>query len=292
MRLSLAACASLILVLLVSPAAALAADTVRPSYEGESVSIPPGGTRGLTLDCPSGAVALNAAVSRRGSGVTVRRSTPGTDAGRWSFRASNRTSGRRRLSAIVRCVRLTVPVGVSRVQLLVRTLMPPAFDVPAGGTADSDVRCPRGWVPTGYGIHAGADAGDVNVTRAVPSARSWSFTFENTGVASADASVRVRCLRQTVTGRRAGERSTLRFSFARPRFENTGIPTGDGFTHRCGRGQFAVAAGVSYDPQADVVLDESFAASERFGVWLFRRSETTETISSSIVCLRRGSRFG
>jgi hypothetical protein len=292
MRLSLAACASLILVVLVPPAAALAADTVRPSYEGESVSIPPGATRGLTLDCPAGAVALNAAVSRRGSGVTVRRSTPGVEAGSWSFRASNRTSGRRRMSAIVRCVRLTTPAGVSGVQLLVRTLMPPGFDIPAGGTADRQVRCPRGWVPTGYGIHAGADAGAVNVSRAVPDARGWSFTLENSGAAAAEASLKVRCLRRTVTGSRGGTPTSLRFRFSRPRFDNSGIPSGDGFTHRCGRRQFSLAAGVAFHPQADIVLDESFAASERLGVWLFRRSDTTEDIRSWIVCLRRGSRFG
>jgi hypothetical protein len=265
---------------------------VRPSYDGESVSIPPGAARVLTMRCPTGAVALNAAVSRRGSGVTVRRSTPGIDAGSWSFRASNGASGRRRLSAILRCVRLEVPAGVSGVQLTVSTRMPPSVSIPAGGTADTEVPCPRGWVPTGYGVHAGADAGDVNVARAVPSARSWSFTLENTGAAAADASVRVRCLRQRVGGRRGGAPTSLRFRFSRPQFENTGIPTGDGFTHRCGRRRFSLSAGISYDPQSDIVIDETFAASERFGVWLFRRSETAETIRSSIVCLRRGSRFG
>jgi hypothetical protein len=292
MRLCLAACAALILVLLVAPGAAFAADTVRPSYEGETVSVPGNGSAALTLRCPGSSVALNAAVSRRGSGVTVRRSLPGTDAASWSFRASNAASGPRRLSALIRCVRLAVPSGVSGVRLTVATRRPPGFAIPAGGTADADVRCAPGFVPTGYGLQAGADAGNVHVTRAVPSARAWSFTLENTGAAAADASLQVRCLRQTVNARRGGAPTSLRFRVSRPSFENSGIPTGDGFTHRCARRQFSLAAGVSFDPRADIVLDESFAASERFGVWLFRRSQTSETIRSSIVCLRRGSRFG
>jgi hypothetical protein len=59
--------ASLIIVLLALPASALAADVVVPSRVAASTTVPAGGSRTLTLHCPATAVALNAAVTRRGA---------------------------------------------------------------------------------------------------------------------------------------------------------------------------------------------------------------------------------
>jgi hypothetical protein len=278
--------------LLAVPAAARAADVVRPSSVSQATVVPAGGARTLALRCPTAAVALNAAVTRHGSGVSLRRSVPGADAGSWRFRLANASGARRRAAAVLRCVRLEVPAGISGVHLNVSTRRRPAVAIPAGGTADVGVRCHRGWGATGYALQPGADAGDIRIAAAVPSASGWSFTLENTGAALADTNLSVRCLKRDVSGRRAGAATTLRFVLARPTFENRVRSGAGGFSHTCARRQFAVATGLSLDPDDDIVMRGSFPSAGDTGVWSFRHSGAAESVESSLVCLTRGARFG
>ena len=278
-------------MVLAAPGTAVAADTVQPSSVGGSVTVPPGATRALTLRCPTRAVALNAAVSRRGSGVTVRRSLPGNDASSWSFRASSEASGPRRLGAIIRCVRLALPSGVSGVQLMVATRRPPAVAIPPGASTSLDVRCARGWIPTGYGIGAGAAAADVRVANAFPDQREWSFTLENTGSDAARASVHVRCLRRVVGGRRGGSATTLRFEASNPFFTDQVGPGSSSFSHACASRQFSVATGIVLDPADDIVMRDSHPSGPREGVWRLRQASGTEAVDSKLVCLGRRQHF-
>ena len=291
MHLRLAACASLILVVLAAPAAARAADTVRPSSDSRTISVPPGERAGLALRCPGSSVALGAAVTRRGRGVTVHRSVPGTDAGSWRFQASNTAAGARRLSAVIRCVRLELPSGVSGVRLMVSTRRTAAFAIPAGGSTNLDVRCARGWIPTGYGLQAGADAADVRVAQSFPDPREWGFTLENTGGDAARARVAVRCLRRIVTGSRGGSETTLRFVVSHPLFTNRVGPGSRSFSHACASRQFATATGVVLDEADDIVLRDSHPAGTRSGVWSFRQASGTEVVESKLVCLGLSPRF-
>ena len=204
-----ALCASLTIALLAVPASALAADVVVPSSVARSTTVPAGGSKTLTLRCPAGAVALNAAVTNHDPGVTVRRSIPGSGAGSWSFRLAGADGGGG-VRAVLRCVRLQLPVGVSGARLDVSTRRPPV-EVPAGGRTTVRLRCGAAWVGTGYGFDPGT-RGDARLASVVPRAHGWDFIIAERGAPRrATARVSARCLRQTVTS--TGGR--LRFDVAR-----------------------------------------------------------------------------
>lgn len=287
-----AACAALLAVFLTATTAAHAADVVRPSSVSRTTFVPAGGSATLALTCPAGAVALNAAVEQQGPGVRMRRSMPGETANTWRFRLANAARGPRQAAAVLRCVRLEVPNGISGVQLAVKTRNESGVRVPAGGTSDVSLRCGPGWAATGYGLEPGADAARIRLAAAIPAARGWDFTVENTGSRLARTGVRVRCLKRDVPGRRGGEATRLRFALARPSFEDSVGPGSDDFAHDCGRRQFAVATGVSLDPADDIRLVRSFPDGGGSGVWAFRQAGAPQTVQSSLVCLGRGSRFG
>ena len=108
----IALCTSLTIALLAAPASALAANVVVPSSVAGSTVVPAGGSSTLTLRCPAPGVALNAAVTNHDPGVTVRRSIPGSGVGTWRFRLTG-TDGGGGVRAVLRCVRLQLPVGVA-----------------------------------------------------------------------------------------------------------------------------------------------------------------------------------
>ena len=116
----IAVCIPLTIALLAGPASALAANVVVPSSVADSTTVPADGSRTLTLRCPATAVALNAAVTNHDPGVTVRRSIPGSKAGTWSFRLRGEGGGGG-VRAVVRCVRLQLPVGVTLPRRAVET---------------------------------------------------------------------------------------------------------------------------------------------------------------------------
>lgn len=288
-----AACISLAAALLAVPAAAHAQDVVKPSSVEASTTVPAGGASTLTLRCPSTAVALNAAITRQGEGVNVRRSAPGSGPRDWSFRLTAAAGARGRgASAVLRCVSVEVPDGVSGVRLFVSTRKHPGISIPAGSSTSVQPRCGGGYAGTGYGLDRGA-RDDVRVAAAVPTAHGWNFRLENTGAASATAALSVRCLKRAATGRRAGAPTTLRFQVARPEFQNDVGPVADrGFSNACTRRQFSVAAGVSFDWRDDIVLGRSHPAGPWAGVWSFRQATGTEKVRSFLVCLGRRTQFG
>jgi hypothetical protein len=245
MPLRLAVRFSVFAALLTLPAAAQAADVVRPSSVTARQVVPEGGASTVRLHCPPRAVALNAAVTRKGAGVEVRRSVPGADAGDWRFRLADLPgAGSRRVSTVLRCVRLALPSGVSGTRLDVKTRRRPGFAIPAGGTTAVRLRCGRAWVATGYGLEAGSD---VRLASVVPVPHGWNFRVENTGNAPTTAGVSVRCLRHTVTARGGG--AVLRFRASRPAFRHTITQNGTvTVLYRCGAGRFSLAAGGSVDP--------------------------------------------
>ncbi len=288
----LAFCISLTLALLAPPADALAADVIQPSSVAASTTVPAGGSNTLRLRCPSPAVALNGAVTRRGAGVTVNRSIPGAGPGGWSFRLTAADGARRRgARAVLRCVELAQPVGVSGARLVVSTLRPPAVEIPAGSTTEVEIGCGRGFVATGYGLDRGTHP-DVTIASAVPTTRGWNFRLENAGTSSASAAPSVRCLRRTVTARRGGGSTQLRFRVARPSFALLVASGGSAtFSHSCGTGQFSVAAGSSVEPLDAIELVSSGPTSARAGRWTFRRASAGDEVRSFLVCLARRSGF-
>jgi hypothetical protein len=289
----LAAYIALTIALLAAPAGAFAADVVEPSSVVASTTVPAGGSSTLTLRCPASAVALNAAVTKRGAGVTVRRSLPGRDPGDWRFRLSAADGAERRgVRAVLRCVRLELPAGVSRARLFVSTSRSPAIELPAASSTAVEIRCRGGFVATGYGLDSGGRR-DVRIAAAVPVARGWTFRLENTGSSPASARLRVRCLERTVSARRGGAPTQLVFRVARRAFSNrVGPGAGRFFSHSCPAGKFSVATGSVVDPADDIVLSGSHPLRSRSGRWAFGRASAGDRVRSFLVCLGRRPQFG
>lgn len=291
-----ALCTSLTIALLAAPASALAADVVAPSSVAGSITVPAGGSSTLTLRCPGAAVALNAAVTRRGAGVRVRRSIPGAGSGNWSFRLSAASGARERaVRAVLRCVRLALPAGVTGTRLIVSTRRPPSFAVPAGSSTGVQVRCARGFVPTGYGLDRGVR--DLTLAAAAPNPRGWDFRLENTGASSASARLSVRCLKQSVRARDDGGPTQLDFVVARRVFSDAITrkppPQSRGtFTHTCAESQFSVATGHSLDPAAGAVVTRTGPDGLRAGRWTFRGATDGELMTTFLLCLNRHTQFG
>jgi hypothetical protein len=285
--------ASLTIALLAVPASALAADVVVPSSVGGSTTVPAGGSRTLTLRCPATAVALNAAVTRRGAGVTVRRSIPGADSGDWRFRLTAAAGARRRgVRAVLRCVRLELPSGILGATLVVGTRRSPVFTIPAGSFVAAQVGCHAGFVATGYGLDRGARR-DVSVAAAIPAASGWNFSLENTGSTPARARFTARCLRRVVSARRGDAPTSLSFRITRRKFSNSvGPGTRGSFSHSCGRSEFSVATGSAVEPADDIELSGSHPARSRGGRWVFARASSGDIVRSSLACLSRRSGFG
>ena len=290
-----ALCTALTLAVLAAPASALAADTVVPSSVAASTTVPAGGSSTLTLRCPGTAVALNAAVTRRGAGVTVRRSIPGAGSGLWRFRLSATPGARSRgVRAVLRCVRLRLPAGTAPARLFVSTRRPPAIRVPAGTSSTLEVRCPAGYLGTGYGFERGARR-DLTLGAAEPKAGGWDFRTENGGDTPASARLSVRCLKRTVDASRAGAPTQLDFAVARLVFSDlVGQRPGSGgaFRHTCARRQFSVATGHVLDFDDPLLVTGGGPVGPRRGRWTFRRASADDVMTSFLVCLGRRSQFG
>jgi len=283
--------AALIAALLVVPAAAHAAAVVQPSSVATTALLSPGRTHTVSLVCPSPSVALNAAVTGTGPGVRVRRSSPGSEAGTWRLRVAVGPGGSRRVRAVLRCVRLDLPSGVSGARLGTKTRRQFSVAVPAGGTASVRLRCGPAWLATGYGLERGT-SDDVRLAEVVPSAHGWDFVLENTGHAAVRAGVSARCLKQTVTASRDGGTAQLRFRITRPTFPfvltGGGSPT---ILQACGAGAFSLATGSRVEAADPIELFRSAPVRARGGSWTFRRADAGDTGQVSLVCLSRGSVF-
>ena len=275
----------------VLPASAQAAGAVRPSSVSAHTVVPAGGTRTVTLTCPRLAVALNAAVTRRGAGVTVQRSRPGWHAGDWRFRlVAARGAGARGATMVLRCVRLQLADGLSGARLVVNTAHQ-RVSVPARGTAPAEVRCLPGWVGTGYAL-AGGRRGLIRLATVEPTAHGWTFLLENTGASRANATVHGRCLKRVVTARGDGGTVRLRFGVAR-RASRNAVGPGDARTvvHRCRQSEFSLATGSIVDALDSIELAGSGPAGPRAGRWTFRNASAGDRVDTQLVCLSRRGGF-
>jgi hypothetical protein len=281
---------SLVLALLAVPADALGADTIRTSSVTGRLVVPSGSPSTIGLACPPGAVALNGAITRRGGGVVVQRSIPGKRGGNWAFRVAAGGSGSRSVSAVLRCISLRLPDGLTRARLNVQTQRRTGIVLAPGATATARAGCGSRWIATGYAL-SGGRRGDVRLAEVVPGAHGWRFTLENTGPSAARVAVAARCLRSKVTATGPGARSAeLRFGVTRPAHSNTLGPNVTTFTHSCG-GNFSLATGSSVDPAAQIELAASSPAGPAGGRWRFRKASGGDQVRSFLVCLSRASRF-
>ena len=283
----IALCVPLTLALLAAPASALAADVVVPSSVAATTTVPADGARTLALSCPTRAVALNAAVTNHDPGVTVRRSIPGSGAGTWRFRLTGEGGGGG-VRAVLRCVRLQLPIGVSGARLDVSTRRPPVV-VPAGGRTIVRLRCGAAWVGTGYGFDPGT-RGDARLASVVPRPHGWDFIIANAASTEAKSRVSARCLRQTVTS--TGGR--LRFNVPRLVFSDLigRMPGSAGtFTERCAKNQFSLATGYVVGETSDVELRLTHPEGRRAGRFRFRRAASDDVVTTYLVCLGRRTQF-
>jgi hypothetical protein len=283
---------SVVLALLAVPAEALGADTVRTSSVSGRLVVSSGSPSTIRLHCPPTAVALNGAVTRRGAGVTILGSKPGRDPGSWIFRAAASGAGSRSVSAVLRCVRVEVPAGLSRVRLDVRTRSRPGLAIAPDATKFVRIGCGRAWTATGYALYGGAGA--VRLPEAAPQAHEWRFTLENTGSRAAHVRLTVRCIRTAVTARRAGGGTAeLRFGVTRRSFEKAypAGPSRRAATGSCGGSRFSVASGVQLDPADPFELVTASPSGTGGSRWTFRNVSAGDGFRAYMVCLARGSGF-
>jgi hypothetical protein len=281
----IAACASVIVVLSALPAVADAANVVRPSSVTAAVALASGEARGVHLQCPDPAVAVNGAASRRDAGLTLRRSTPGTGAGDWHFRLTADADGRtHRGTLVLRCVRLALPTAAFGARLDVKTRKRPAISLGSNRSVAVRVACGPAWLATGYGIHAGS-AG-IRVTSVVPLAHGWDFTVKNTDARATRVGLSARCLKERVTS----TLGVLRFRTTRPSRQNElGPARVHSLTQSCGSGLFSLATGSTLEPAATFELDASGPVRSTRGRWTFRRG--SGRVRTHLVCLSQTSRF-
>jgi hypothetical protein len=271
------------------PALAHADHVVKPVSVRESIIVPEGGARTLTLECPGTSVAVNGAVSRQGSGVDLRSSTPSREAGDWRFRFAATTGVGPRARAVLRCVGLSLPDGVSGTRLRISTQRRTGVELDPGESKAVRLGCGRAWSGTGYGLDRGA-SGDVRLAAAVPTAHGWIFRLENIGSEGAVGGVSARCLRTVVEADSGG---TLRFRAARRVFLATSESGGrERFVHSCRRSEFSLATGSSVSPADDIALIRSHPTTSIGGRWTFGDANAGEHVLMQLVCLSRRSHFG
>src|SRR5918992_4346021 len=235
----------------------------------------------LTLACPRGAVALAGAVAAISPEATTRSSEPvGSDEWRFEF-----AGGPGRARAVLRCVRVR-PSGNLRTSLI--RVASRTFN----GTVTPDrplratIRCPAGYVPTGYGLEQ-ADSGTAIVASAKPGSRAWSFVLENQGTGDTRPTLHTRCLSRSATATRPGASAShpliVRVAGWRDR---VGGASRRRITHRCPAGHFSAGAGHSLPAGDDIVATRAFAFRSRPGRWLFTNAGGgAVTARSYLTCL-------
>jgi hypothetical protein len=293
MHLRFAVRLSLFLAVLAVPADALGAPAVRTFSVSGRLVAPTGHPSTLSLACPPGAVALNAAVTRQGGGVTVRRSIPGKGSGDWAFRVAAQGSGSRAVSGVLRCVALRLPEGFTSAHLGLSSRNSSNLVLSPGETTTTRLGCGRAWTATGYALEAGR-LGAVRLAKAIPGPHGWIFTLENTGSAAARGGVAVRCLRSTATARRPdGATREIAFRVSRPSLATVfdAGPSRRTSTATCGRSRFSLSAGISVDPADQVEVLGASPAGPGGARWVFGGVREGDGYVRYTVCLSTATRF-
>lgn len=257
------------------------ARVVEPVSVTGQVDVPAGQTRSLTLKCPARAVALN------GSSFDATSSVPDIKARRWTFRFSAGASAETGRAAL-RCVRLRLPRRVSGVGLAVGTVIEPVIKAPPGNTQSIDIKCPRGQLPTGWGLErAGDGSNGLSIAKAVPTRRGWSFAVENTGAAGAAGDVHIRCLERK---QRASSGQRHAFSTRVASFTEQ-VEGGSTASRSCRATEYSVATGVSLPPADDILLAGTGVLGGRGGEWTFAQPSGSTAVQTSLICLARTTGF-
>jgi len=262
-------------VLVLALPAGASAQVVEPVSVSQSVSVPAGGTRSLTVSCPGSAVAVGGAPTS----FTSASSIPTADPREWTFRFSAGATART-ASAVLRCVQLDLPGGVRGVNIGVGTRWLPLTVAPTS-TERAELTCKRGQFPTGWALErADSTADALAVAAAIPTRRGFDFRIENTGALEAAGTLRIRCL-----GRIQHARNGDTHSFS------TRVATfAGGTSHACRRSEYSVTAGASIDPVGDAVLTGAYPTGSRGGRWSFSGASDAPP-ATSLVCLSRTTRF-
>jgi hypothetical protein len=259
---------------------ALAQARPEPLSVSRTVDLGAGGTS-VTLRCPRGAVVLAGAVAGISPESTVRASRPDSFAA-WRFRFAG---GPGRARAVLRCVRVRPSGSIRRTSVRVATRIFKGT-VPADGALRADLRCPAGFVPTGYGLEQGG-SGTAIVASARPGSRAWSFVLENEGNAATRPTLIAQCLIRAAaaTGPGGSARHPLVVRVAGWR-DTVGGGARQRVTHRCPAGHFSAGAGHALLVRDDIVATRAFAFRSRPGQWLFSnpggRAQTARTF---LTCL-------
>jgi len=251
-----------------------------PSSVARSVDVGPNG-RSLTLRCARARIALGGAVIAISPEVTTRASVPSGARG-WTFRFAG---GPGRARVVLRCVRVRPSGGLRSTEIRGATRL---FNgnVRPRSSLGATLRCPSGFVPTGYGLQQGG-SGTVTLATARPGRRAWRFRLDNEGDAGASPTVFARCLARAAIGRGPGgaARHPLIVRVAGFR-DRVGGGSRNDVTHRCPAGHFSAGAGHSMSASDDIVASRAFTFRVRGGRWTFANPDGgAERVSTYLTCL-------
>jgi hypothetical protein len=291
------ACALAGLTVLAAAPAALAHPA--PFAVTKGVKVSTSGATTLTVRCPHEATALAGAVVSTSSGVTAGDSEPARS-DRWVFRFTALAgSANPRARAQVRCLRLKPGPGV-RHWSVGNVTGSRDVKVPALSSRKVTVRCVPGYLATGYGIaqsaggpEQGLPSGSIRVASAVPHRSSFTFRLENTGADQQRVTARIRCLGRTASAKRNGATVVQRFAVDRAGFSQA-VSSGGvrHVAHRCPRGHYALAAGLSLSAKDDIFLTNARPSGGRGGRWSFNHpAGKPQQVSTYLTCLSLATSF-
>jgi len=256
------------------------AKLIRAISVSASTNVPAHETRDVFLKCPARAVALNAAAT---SALDATDSVPRFTARGWTlaFSAGNAS---RTASAVLRCVRMQLPQGVSGVGLAVETRIEPVPEVAPQNTQKLSIKCSHGFVPTGWGLDRSGDDNGLAIAAALPTKHGWSFNVENTGNVGAAGTLYTRCLE------RKQRAATGQHHAFKTRVAKSSV-SGASATRSCRASEFSVATGLSLPAQDDIFLTGTGPVGAHAGQWRFAKASGAGAVRTSLVCLSTATRF-
>jgi hypothetical protein len=237
------------------------------------------GNRAFSVRCRKGYTALSGSPTPPGIGVDLTRSTPGPGKRRWRFGFF--TSENIRVRVVLRCVK-----GRPRL----RTRRKKGIRVLPLTTRTVRVRCPRGWVPTGWGERQPPGSG---LARAAALVAPPALDFFRVGVSGRKMAFGLRNESEDETGRvdlyvRCWKKRKRAGRIVR-RTVHRHVTTSGEVTLRgkCRRRQISLFTGFSFDPSTGVGLSSTRPIHKRSARWVFQNPLVDETdIDVSVFCLK------
>jgi hypothetical protein len=249
-----------IIVAVAATALVVAASATSQVVGGRTVfraaHVPAGGTKKLSVSCPSGYFALSAGVAKSGGGINEVTVQP-VGLRTYAFRLANAGDLERRVTVTAACRRART-AGSKAPYLKLSARRRSSVRLARGDLQQVHFTCPSGTVPAAAGFNLGR--GRLSVRAQTQDLHVLTFAAYNAGATPRTATFYAGCL--TVVRPAGARRAQLQVSLAT---ETVPIHTGSQVVTRlCPRGWLSLAAG--YTVPVGVTLNGA-ASVARTGRW-------------------------